>query len=40
MRIAEEAQARYGRKGVLGVETGAPGDGTAERILFTPSPFR
>lgn len=35
MRIAEEAQARYGRKVSWGVETGAPGDGTAERILFT-----
>ena len=35
MRIAEEAQARYGRKVSWGVETGGSGDGTAERILFT-----
>ncbi len=35
MHIAEEAQARYGRKVSWGVETGAAGDGNVERILFT-----
>ncbi|SEH69997.1 hypothetical protein SAMN04489835_3015 [Mycolicibacterium rutilum] len=34
MRIADEAEARYGRKVAWGVEIGAPGQ-DAERILFT-----
>jgi hypothetical protein len=33
MRIADEAEARYGRKVAWGVEI--PGDGASERILFT-----
>ena len=35
MRIADEAEARYGRKVAWGVEIGAVGDDTYERILFT-----
>jgi len=35
MRIADEAEARYGRKVAWGVETGAVGDEHSERILFT-----
>ncbi|MGV0853390.1 hypothetical protein [Mycolicibacterium phlei] len=35
MRIADEAEARYGRKVAWGVEIGAPGDDHYERILFT-----
>ena len=35
MRIAEEAQAKYGRKVSWGVEIGAVGSDEPERILFT-----
>jgi hypothetical protein len=35
MRIADEAEARYGRKVAWGVEIGAVGDENYERILFT-----
>src|ERR1700754_4940897 len=35
MGIADEAEARYGRKVAWGVEIGAVGDETSERILFT-----
>jgi hypothetical protein len=35
MRIADEAEARYGRKVSWGVEIGADGDEQHERILFT-----
>ena len=35
MRIADEAEARYGRKVAWGIEIGAVGDDTYERILFT-----
>ncbi|MBS1691730.1 MAG: hypothetical protein JST91_05860 [Actinobacteria bacterium] len=35
MRIADEAESRYGRKVSWGVETGTAGDPTYERILFT-----
>jgi hypothetical protein len=35
MQIADEAEARYGRKVSWGVEIGAPGDEGHERILFT-----
>jgi len=35
MRIADEAQDKYGRKVSWGVEIGAAGDESAERILFT-----
>jgi hypothetical protein len=35
MRIADEAEARYGRKTAWGVEIGATGDENYERILFT-----
>ncbi|AFM18567.1 hypothetical protein Mycch_3841 [Mycolicibacterium chubuense NBB4] len=35
MRIADEAEARYGRKVAWGVEIPAIGDAPAERILFT-----
>ncbi len=35
MRIADEAEARYGRKVAWGVDIGAPGDDNHERILFT-----
>jgi hypothetical protein len=35
MRIADEAEARYGRKVAWGVEIGAVGDDNYERILFT-----
>src|SRR6185295_4650161 len=35
MRIADEAEDRYGRKVAWGVEIGAAGDETSERILFT-----
>jgi hypothetical protein len=35
MHIADEAEARYGRKVAWGVEIGAVGDDTYERILFT-----
>ena len=35
MRIADEAQDRYGRKVSWGVEIGAVGDDGDERILFT-----
>ncbi|MCT7656890.1 hypothetical protein [Mycobacterium deserti] len=35
MRIADEAEAHYGRKVAWGVEVGASGDESSERILFT-----
>jgi hypothetical protein len=35
MRIADEAEARYGRKVAWGVEIGAAGSDVGERILFT-----
>ena len=35
MRIADEAEARYGRKVAWGIEIGAVGDDNYERILFT-----
>lgn len=35
MRIADEAQDKYGRKVSWGVEIGSPGDENYERILFT-----
>lgn len=35
MRIADEAEDRYGRKVAWGVEIGTPGDEDHERILFT-----
>jgi hypothetical protein len=35
MRIADEAEHRYGRKVAWGVETGAVGSDNYERILFT-----
>ena len=35
MRIADEAEARYGRKVAWGIEIGAIGDDKYERILFT-----
>ncbi|WP_422745696.1 hypothetical protein ACN27E_25180 [Mycobacterium sp. WMMD1722] len=35
MQIADEAEARYGRKVSWGVEIAAAGDGENERILFT-----
>jgi hypothetical protein len=35
MRIADEAEARYGRKVAWGVEIGAVGSDAVERILFT-----
>jgi hypothetical protein len=35
MRIADEAEDRYGRKVAWGVEIGAAGDDNYERILFT-----
>src|SRR5689334_9043318 len=35
MRIADEAEARYGRKVAWGVEIGVAGDSNYERILFT-----
>jgi hypothetical protein len=35
MRIADEAEARYGRKVAWGAEIGAVGDDNYERILFT-----
>jgi hypothetical protein len=35
MRIADEAQDRYGRKVSWGIEVGDGGDGGVERILFT-----
>jgi hypothetical protein len=35
MRIADQAEARYGRKVAWGVDIGAPGDDNHERILFT-----
>ena len=35
MHIADEAEARYGRKVAWGVETGAVGDENHQRILFT-----
>lgn len=35
MRIADEAEARYGRKVAWGVEIPGVGDGAAERVLFT-----
>lgn len=35
MRIADEAEARYGRKVAWGVEIGAVGDENYQRILFT-----
>lgn len=35
MRIAEEAQDRYGRKVSWGVEVGVAGDNSPNRILFT-----
>jgi hypothetical protein len=35
MRIADEAEARYGRKVAWGVEIGVAGDDNYERILFT-----
>ena len=35
MRIAEEAQAKYGRKVSWGIDIGAVGDDGFERILFT-----
>lgn len=35
MRIADEAEARYGRKVAWGVDIGAPSDDNHERILFT-----
>ena len=35
MRIADEAEARYGRKVAWGIERGAVGDENYERILFT-----
>src|ERR1700741_1044603 len=35
MRIADEAEAKYGRKVAWGVEIGAVGDDSYERILFT-----
>jgi hypothetical protein len=35
MHIADEAEARYGRKVAWGVEIGAEGDENYERILFT-----
>ncbi|RAV11985.1 hypothetical protein DQP55_12870 [Mycolicibacterium sp. GF69] len=35
MRIADEAEARYGRKVAWGVEIGPAGDEQPERILFT-----
>ena len=35
MRIADEAEARYGRKVAWGVEIGAVGDDNYQRILFT-----
>jgi hypothetical protein len=35
MRIADEAEARYGRKVAWGVEVGAAGTDSYERILFT-----
>lgn len=35
MRIADEAEARYGRKVAWGIEIGAPGADNYERIMFT-----
>jgi hypothetical protein len=35
MRIADEAEARYGRKVAWGIEIGAVGDDSYQRILFT-----
>jgi hypothetical protein len=35
MRIADEAERRYGRKVAWGVEIGAVGDDNYERVLFT-----
>ncbi len=35
MRIADEAQARYGRKVAWGIDIGAPGADNHERIMFT-----
>ena len=35
MRIADEAQDKYGRKVSWGVEVGAVGDDSSQRILFT-----
>jgi hypothetical protein len=35
MHIADEAEARYGRKVAWGIEIGAVGDDNYERILFT-----
>ena len=35
MRIADEAEARYGRKVAWGIEIGEPGAESGERVMFT-----